>query len=422
MLEGNSELSAEMSKSLAEIAVDLESFRNARAKGIDTSRAIRAAITGETESIKRLGIVMLDSTLEIFRMNNGFKKSFKSMNIAEKTILRHAFIVEKAKDAQGDAAKTADFWANATIGLHDALVDLGTEMGKKLLPEAEKLLLPVRDAIRWFEEWQKTTLLLKASFIVLGVVAAAVATGMLISWLPVIAPFLLLALAIGVAAFLLDDFLVFMKGGKSVLGDFIDSLLGPGSATEAVKALEGAWADIVLFWKEAVITSIDDLRGAVKLLTDDWGTFFDKFGEWVIENEAKFLAFSKTVKDGLNAIDIFGLGELFSQDEHRDRDRQGNLLSDGPRTNTGQGFGTGTAPLGKPRQRFNTQYIPGGNFSPGDPTITNNLTVDVHGNASANDAAKIAAAAGAELRKANRKTKAALQQWGGGGGDPTTDF
>ena len=111
LLDENAELAAKMAIGLSQAVVDIESFTNAEQLGIDTAVAVRSAIVGETESIKRLGIVMLDASLEAFRLEKGITTAFKSMSIAEKTALRYEFILQESKLAQGDAARTSEMWA-----------------------------------------------------------------------------------------------------------------------------------------------------------------------------------------------------------------------------------------------------------------------------------------------------------------------
>ena len=95
---------AEMSKSLVGLAGDLSSFKNI---GIDQANTALAGIfTGETESLKKLGIVMTQTNLEAFAMSKGIGKSVKDMSEAEKVALRYGYVMEKSSNALGDFART----------------------------------------------------------------------------------------------------------------------------------------------------------------------------------------------------------------------------------------------------------------------------------------------------------------------------
>ena len=101
----------DMSKKLTGLAGDFASFRNLRPE--EAFQKIRAGITGETEPLKTLGIVMTQVNLKQFAMEQGIKKNIKSMTQAELTMLRYKFIMDKSKDAQGDFNRTLkDSYAN----------------------------------------------------------------------------------------------------------------------------------------------------------------------------------------------------------------------------------------------------------------------------------------------------------------------
>lgn len=267
MLDRNTELTAALSSQLAELAVDLGSFFNTTDEAARI--ALRAGITGEPEPLKRFGIVMQNVTLEAFRLKEGLKKTFKEMTIAEKTQLRIAFIMDQTNAAQGDAIKTADGWANATKGLAGALRDLATRLGAILLPGAERIVGVARDAVLAFNGWVKGTEFLTGVMVVLGTVAALTAATVLAGFSPVIAMGVLVAVPFIAAALAIDEFLVFMKKGDSVIGRLIDRLFGPGSAGEAVDLLRESWDLLVDVWDLRVLPAIKDVGGAFKDMGKD---------------------------------------------------------------------------------------------------------------------------------------------------------
>ena len=115
MMERNEAEAAKMSKRFAELAVDLGSFFNKTDK--QAMEALRSGLVGEAEPLKQFGVVMSVATLEAFALSKGIRKNMKDMSNAEKTALRYEFILEQTATAHGDAAKTADGFANATKGL-----------------------------------------------------------------------------------------------------------------------------------------------------------------------------------------------------------------------------------------------------------------------------------------------------------------
>lgn len=100
----------EMSTKLAELAIDLASFHNAT--DIQAFNALRSAITGELEPLKRFGVVMTQANLKAFALKQGVDGNIESFNQAQLAALRYAFILDQTQKAQGDAERTADSYAN----------------------------------------------------------------------------------------------------------------------------------------------------------------------------------------------------------------------------------------------------------------------------------------------------------------------
>lgn len=104
------EAAAEMSLSLTGLTGDLASFWNVSQ---DVARtALASVFTGETESLKKFGVVMTETNLRQFAYSQGITKSISAMTQAEKTQLRYAYVMEQTAVAQGDFASTSGNWAN----------------------------------------------------------------------------------------------------------------------------------------------------------------------------------------------------------------------------------------------------------------------------------------------------------------------
>lgn len=99
-----------MSTTLTGLAGDVASFYN-----ISQDEAyvkLKSVFTGETESLKDLGVVMTQTALDSFAMAKGFGKTTAKMKEAEKVALRYAFVQDQLATATGDFARTSDGWAN----------------------------------------------------------------------------------------------------------------------------------------------------------------------------------------------------------------------------------------------------------------------------------------------------------------------
>ena len=78
----------------------------------EVTTALSGVFTGETESLKRLGIVMTEVNLKQFAMEQGIKKNIKEMTQAEKVALRFQYVLSVTGNAQGDFARTGGGAAN----------------------------------------------------------------------------------------------------------------------------------------------------------------------------------------------------------------------------------------------------------------------------------------------------------------------
>tara|TARA_R100001460_G_scaffold50092_1_gene88410 strand:+ start:168 stop:2180 length:2013 start_codon:yes stop_codon:yes gene_type:complete len=134
---------AGMSTSLVGLAGDLASFKNI---GIEQAQTALAGIfTGETESLKKLGIVMTEANLKSFALSKGMDGNVKSMTQAQKVALRYSFIMESTANAQGDFARTSDGFANQFRVLQESMKQLGEQFGKILLPLATRMVVKLQN-------------------------------------------------------------------------------------------------------------------------------------------------------------------------------------------------------------------------------------------------------------------------------------
>nr|DAH05201.1 MAG TPA: minor tail protein [Caudoviricetes sp.] len=137
---------AEMATSLAGLAGDMASFKN-----VDIGQAMTAlngVFTGETESLKQLGIVMTEVNLEEFA--NSIGKSYKNMTQAEKVQLRYNYVMKMTANAQGDYARTSDGAANSMRTFQGSVDNLMIAFGQNLLPVFTPIVQGLTDMVNWF--------------------------------------------------------------------------------------------------------------------------------------------------------------------------------------------------------------------------------------------------------------------------------
>lgn len=120
-----------MSTALTGLAGDVASFYNITQDEAYTK--LKSVFSGETETLKDLGIVMTQTALDSYALSNGFGKTTSQMTEAEKVSLRFAFVQDQLKNATGDFARTQDSWANQTRILQLRFESLKATLGQGLI-------------------------------------------------------------------------------------------------------------------------------------------------------------------------------------------------------------------------------------------------------------------------------------------------
>ena len=158
---------ADLSTAMVGLAGDLSSFKNINIKEVTT--ALNGVFTGETESLKRLGIVMTQTNLKQFALSQGMSDNIEVMTQAQKVQLRYAYILEKTKNAQGDFARTSDGSANQMRIFSESVKELSVAFGEILLPYFTKAITYVNGVVKGFVNLSPATK--KIIVVVAGLVA-----------------------------------------------------------------------------------------------------------------------------------------------------------------------------------------------------------------------------------------------------------
>lgn len=130
-----------MALQLTALAADMASFYNVSQDVAQT--ALNSIFTGETETLKKFGVVLTETNLKAFALSRGITKSYSSMTEAEKVALRYNYVLQATANAQGDFARTSGSWANQTRLLKEQLNILKTALGQILIA----VILPLVKAL-----------------------------------------------------------------------------------------------------------------------------------------------------------------------------------------------------------------------------------------------------------------------------------
>lgn len=121
----------DMSTTLTGLAGDVASFYNISQDEAYTK--LKSVFSGETETLKDLGIVMTQAALDQYALANGYGKTTQAMTEQEKVALRYAFVQSQLSAAQGDFARTSDSWANQTRTMSLQLQSIMGTIGQGLI-------------------------------------------------------------------------------------------------------------------------------------------------------------------------------------------------------------------------------------------------------------------------------------------------
>lgn len=233
---------AKMAEQMTSLALDLASFGN-----MDETASVNAmtkAVMGESEAAKTLGAVLNDSTRAQAMAALGLKGTYDKLDQLTKMQVNYQAILQQSPDAIGDCQRSLDGYESTKKRYIAKLKEIKTIVGQFFLPTYQKILSIGAKGLTMIRDWlQKLTDLtdkLGGSQRVLAILTAAF-TAMLVAMNlkkigAAITGFTKLARAIGLghgkalaffAVFLLlalviEDFISFMRGDKSLLGTVLE--------------------------------------------------------------------------------------------------------------------------------------------------------------------------------------------------------
>ena len=124
-----------MGTTLAGLAGDVASFYNISVE--DAYKKLKSVYSGETETLKDIGVVMTQTALDQYALAHGYSRTTKEMSEQEKVALRYRFILDKLSEANGDYLRTSGNWANMVRTAKLEIQSLSGEVGSELMPAAK---------------------------------------------------------------------------------------------------------------------------------------------------------------------------------------------------------------------------------------------------------------------------------------------
>lgn len=133
-----------MSKNLTQLSEDMASFYNTSSE--EMFAKIAAGMTGETEALKRIGILVDENTIKQYAMASGIGAGTGALSAQEKVLARYGAIMEQTTAAQGDLARTINSPVNQIRILNNTLNQAQIALGQAFQP-IQAAVLPILNSL-----------------------------------------------------------------------------------------------------------------------------------------------------------------------------------------------------------------------------------------------------------------------------------
>jgi hypothetical protein len=281
MIETGSEL-ADTSAQMGISATELTEWRfAARLAGVDAGQLNQAlgrtALAAQHGSpvLRRLGVQTRDAGGELRRASDIFEDAGVAIGALSNETERSAFATQLfgqsgrqliplfrsgrngVRELRAEVrrlygtdldrlAEQADAAGDAQDRLNMVFDALQTRLSLYLLPTLTAALETMVDWGGSIAETARSSSILQAGLAVLGAIAVGAAVATIGVWGPPLLLFGLLAAAVGFVVLVVEDLITMFRGGRSVIGSFLDELFGVGTAAEVVRTLTEAWEGLKL--------------------------------------------------------------------------------------------------------------------------------------------------------------------------------
>ena len=151
------------SKNLVQLSTDFASFYNT--SPAEAIQAIGAALRGESEPIRKYGVLLDDATLKAEAMKLGLYDGNGALDAQVKSLAAYNAILGQSGIAQGDFANTSDSLSNQLKIATASFAELKTEIGEQLQPVAKtfvdflnaEMIPALRDSVKEYKEFAAST-------------------------------------------------------------------------------------------------------------------------------------------------------------------------------------------------------------------------------------------------------------------------
>lgn len=167
---------AEFSTELTQLAGDLASFKNTSTE--EAILAIGAALRGESEPIRKYGVLLDDALLKQRAFEMGLYDGTGALDQQAKVLAAQAEILAQTSDAQGDFARTSDSLSNQTKSFSAEMENLKVSLGEGAVPVFSELVSAANSALGAFQDLSPETQTLVGRIGALGALGVTAVGGL----------------------------------------------------------------------------------------------------------------------------------------------------------------------------------------------------------------------------------------------------
>lgn len=290
----------DLSTQVNKLAIDLASFTNFSGGAEGASSALTKALLGERDSLKSLGISILEEDVKKQVAINTAKGLIFETERQAKAQATLDLAIQQSGNAIGDYARTSGSFANQTRLMQSRLSDISVEIGKVFLPLATRIVTALTKVASWFASLSDTT---KKTIVIIGALVASI--GPLLVGLGFLMTTVLPALKVGFLAVsaAMSPLILKIAAIVAIVGGLI--LVGKG--------VVDSWGTISVFfgqmWERVKIMFIEGVSKTLAIFNKFTSAIGLDFSVLVasLENEARGM------QAALDAEPVVTLGDVFSE-------------------------------------------------------------------------------------------------------------
>lgn len=136
-------------------SLDIGAFANV--SDAEAFRAVMSGITGETEPLKRFGIVVNETAVKAELLSLGFKGNASQASESAKAIARANIIMRQSAEMHGQVARESDQLAEQEKRTRAEFTKAAEDFGRKFLPVAKDVLIWATNALEAFNDLPEGT-------------------------------------------------------------------------------------------------------------------------------------------------------------------------------------------------------------------------------------------------------------------------